>query len=345
MRGWLGAFGVLLIGCATPPDPVVVPAVCRWRNTTALDTAEQAAIAVPGIQRVYHKLLDIDWNSRYGAHPVSVVPVTKDMYPAGTEVIPAIYITERTFREMDDAATDTLAFLLLKKLRKECPAEIHGLLLDCDWTATTRDRFFRLARLLRDNLHVPVTSTIRLHQYANPARTGIPPVDRGLLMPYNIGGVKDPAETHSIFDPEKADVYFRGKEPYPLPLDIALPAFSWAAQFRKGRFMGVVQETMLNEALERGLLAGDADGVLQVVHEDNDHLPALHLGDVLRVERMTPGRINVAARLAQRARNSDTLAVAFFELGAPTFQHLPATFVDSTFRLFGTLRTMQPSLP
>lgn len=338
-------FGTVLMGCATPPDPLVIPAVCRWRNTTALDGPEQAAISTHRLQRVYHKVLDIDWNGRHGAHPVSVVPVTKDMYPAGIEIIPAIYITERTFRELDDTDTDTLASQLRKKLRKECAADIHGLLLDCDWTATTRDRFFRLAGLLRDSLRIPIISTIRLHQYAHPARTGVPPVDRGLLMPYNIGSVKEPAETHSIFDPEKAKAYFQGKEPYPLPLDIVLPAFSWAAQFRKGRFMGVVQETMLNEALERGLLAGDPDGAMQVVREDNDHLPALHLGDVLRVERMTPARINAATRLAQRARNSDTLAVAFFELGTPTFLCLPATFVDSTFRAFGTVRAVSPPLP
>lgn len=333
-----------LVGCTSPPPPAIVPAAFRWKNTHNMDDGEVAAITANGIQRVYHKVLDIDWSPANGAHPVSVVPVPMNDYPTHVELAPSIYITNNTFLKIDDAGTDQLAFNLLKKLRMECPATIHGVMLDCDWTDRTKDRFFRLTRIINDSLEVPVIATIRLHQYAHPGKTGIPPADRGMLMPYNIGQVDKPGPVNSIFDRDAAKPYFR-KGRYPLPLDIALPAFSWGAQFRKGRFIGLLQEDLLDDALRRGLLSRERQGVMQVTREDNDYRPELHLGDEVRVERITPELIRHAAELARTAANSDTLAVVFFELGSPTFQRLRPTFVDSTFRTFGTVRAYGTPTP
>lgn len=337
MRGWLGPLAFCLIGCGPRPDPVVVPGVFRWKNDPALGPAERAALAAHGPQRVYVKVLDIDAHPTLGAAPVSTVPCPRDGLPPGTELVPSIYITERTLVRLDDAGADTLAMRLLRKLRTLCPAPVHGVMLDMDWTDRSRDRFFRLARTIADSTDVPVTATIRLHQLARPQRTGVPPVDRGLLMPYNIGRVDEPGTANSIFDRKAAEPYFRSGA-YPLPLDIALPAFSWGAQFRKDRFVGLLPEDLLDDALRRGLLRGDTLGLMQVVREDNAHRPELYLGDVVRVERMTPERIARAADLARTAANTDTVAVVFFELGAPTFQRLPAPFTARTVRMFGTVR-------
>jgi hypothetical protein len=253
------------------------------------------------------------------------------------EFVPCIYITNETFLQLDDAATDTLADKLLRKLRKECPPTIHGVLLDCDWSAKTQARFFRLAARMNAALDVPLTATIRLHQYADPRRTGIPPVDRGMLMPYNVGQLTKPGPDNSIFHRAAAEPYFRKAGSYPLPLDIALPAFSWGALFRKDVFQGILHETQLNEALALGLLKGHLQGTMQVVQEDNRRMPELHLGDVVRVERMTPELIAEVVALATRAVNSDTMAVAFFDLSAHTYRQLDSAFVRQTFERFGTL--------
>lgn len=333
-----------MVGCSSAPPPVVVPALFRWKNAAFLDLGEKDALAAVNPQRVYHKLLDIDWSPTHGAHPVSVAPFPAEDYPPGMELVPSIYITNKTFLKIDNAGTDQLAFNLLRKLRMECPAVIHGVMLDCDWTGSTKDRFFRLTQIMNDSLNVPVTATIRLHQYAHPGSTGVPPADRGMLMPYNIGQVDKPGPVNSIFDRDAAKPYFN-KGSYPLSLDIALPAFSWGAQFRKGRFIGLLQENLLDDALGRGLLSAERQGVMQVVSEDNDHRPELHLGDDVRVERITSELVWQVAELARTAANSDTMAVVFFELGAPTFQRLRHTFVDSTFRAFGTVHAEKPDLP
>jgi hypothetical protein len=215
---------------------------------------------------------------------------------------------------------------------------VHGVLLDCDWSAKTKDRFFRLTRIMNDSLDVPLTVTVRLHQYAQPAKTGVPPADRGMLMPYNVGQITAPGDGNSIFDLAVAEPYFTGTKPYPLPLDIGLPAFSWGVQFRNGAFVGVLQDQQVQDALSLGLLTGETNGTLQVAQENNEHMPQLHLGDVVRVERMTPEVIAQVAELARTAVNSDTLAVAYFELGTGTFQRMSKEQVMSGFERFGPSR-------
>ena len=341
------------IGCSQR-STVVVPSAFHWRNSDPLNYSDREAIAANGLQRIYFKILDIGWNPANGAYPVSSVTVPFDWrnydglsgaWTDSVEFVPCIYITNNTFEKISDAEVDQLATNLLHKLRKECPRKIHGVLLDCDWTATTKVRFFRLTRRMNDSLDVPLTATIRLHQYAHPGKTGVPPADRGMLMVYNVGKVNAPGAANSIFNLEEAAPYFRRNKPYPLLLDIALPAFSWGAQFRKGHFVGILQEEQINEAASRGLLTGSWTGTMQVTNEDNDRIPELHLGDEVRIERMTPEVISQVAQLARSAVNSDTTAVAFFEVGTRAFRFLAPTFVDSTCNSFGPRSGRISALP
>jgi len=106
-------------------------------------------------------------------------------------------------------------------------------------------------------------------------------------------------------------------------------------QFRNGAFVGVQQDQQVQDALSLGLLSGETNGTLQVTQENNEHMPELHLGDVVRVERMTPEVIAQVAQLARTAVNSDTLAVAYFELGTGTFQKMTKAQVKAGFDRFG----------
>ncbi|MBX2979101.1 MAG: hypothetical protein KF905_07395 [Flavobacteriales bacterium] len=340
----LAAWGFLR---PTPPDPVVIPSAFRWKNKTWLEGNEELAVTRNGIQRVYHKLLDIDWNPANGAHPVSVVPVPyqwrnysrkRGNWTDEVELVPCIYITNNTFLKISDEEVDELAHKLLRKLRMESPSTIHGVMLDCDWSAKTKDRFFRLTRIMNDSLDVPLTATIRLHQYAQPGKTGVPPADRGMLMPYNVGKITEPGDVNSIFDEATAAPYFNGTKAYPLPLDIGLPAFSWGVQFRNGKFLGILHDDQVQKAMTAGMLTGPTRGTMQVTKEDNNALPQLHLGDEVRMERMTPEVIAQVVRMARSAVNSDTLAVAFFELGTATFQQLEKADVRAGFAGFGRIR-------
>jgi hypothetical protein len=68
-------------------------------------------------------------------------------------------------------------------------------------------------------------------------RTGVPPVDRGMLMFYNMGRFSADPEARAIFDLESARRYLARISSYPLPLDLALPMWSWTVAPRSLRRM------------------------------------------------------------------------------------------------------------
>jgi hypothetical protein len=65
-------------------------------------------------------------------------------------------------------------------------------------------------------------------------RTGVPPVDRGMLMFYNMGKLSAEPGARSIYDADAAERYLARVGEYPLPLDLALPIWSWTVQVRDG---------------------------------------------------------------------------------------------------------------
>jgi hypothetical protein len=122
----------------------------------------------------------------------------------------------------------------------ELAPELH---LDCDWRPSTRAAFFEFAGALKDRLPEgwELVVTLRLDQYRNHLGTGVPPAHRGVLMAYNMGDVKRPGPGNSIIDPKVASSYLPPAHRYPLPLDLALPIFSWAVVFDEhDRYRGLL---------------------------------------------------------------------------------------------------------
>jgi hypothetical protein len=122
---------------------------------------------------------------------------------------------------------------------------------DCDWTEKTRDKYFYFLKNIKDTLHNNIESTLRLHQYKYRERMGIPPVDAVNLMCYNMGEFKNIKETNSILNIKVLKEYMKGQKVYPLPMNIALPAFSWLIVFRNNQFYKIIP---------KGLVHKDSDG-------------------------------------------------------------------------------------
>jgi hypothetical protein len=204
--------------------------------------------------------------------------------------------------------------------------------VDCDWTQGTREAFFRLLEKIRGHLPhgVLLSATIRLHQYKFPDQTGVPPTDRGMLMLYNTGDIDAPDETNSIFKPEDAKKYLKGAPAtYPLPLDVALPAFSWTLVFRDGELWKILpghDDHLPTGILERGTF-------------QNGHY--LRPGDFLRQEVVSPELLRESALLAAGASLADDATIAFFHLDNHTPRAFPAPLIRSVCQLADSVRTAQ----
>jgi len=253
----------------------------------------------------------------------------------GRQVVPVIYIENRVFsgkyspdslaakisRKIASISDDITRFLYpmwgddyanaedtnweaMDSLQESAQQRFLGGLteiqLDCDWTATTRKRYFQFLKAMKkQNPDKTISCTVRLHQFRDQEKTGVPPVDHGTLMCYNMASPKDPGASDAIFDPALVQGYLKNGD-YPLPLEAALPLFSWGVLFHENEFKGLasglsaeaVQSNPLFEAGPNGTYRFTADTVFAEIY--------MRRGDLVRIDQASPDELAVLTeRLAQ----------------------------------------------
>ncbi len=143
------------------------------------------------------------------------------------QVVPVIYIkNEVMLGEMDlnDLASKTIK--LIDQINHTHQLQCDEIQLDCDWTLTSKENYFRFVQLIKKISSKTLSATIRLHQVKYFQKTGVPEIDRGVLMYYNMGKISSDS-SNSIYDDHIAERYTGSLQRYPLALDVALPVFSW----------------------------------------------------------------------------------------------------------------------
>ncbi|WP_114941123.1 hypothetical protein [Mucilaginibacter endophyticus] len=212
-----------------------------WKTGFSLN-GQQAALLKQTGNNAYIHFFDVSWNDQEKrSYPNAVVQLNE--IPAGLNIIPVIYITNKTFENITDTAVTTLAVhcnKLINELATEKKISYTAVQVDCDWSLSTRLKYFSFLAAFKKLSKKQLEATIRLHQVKFKDRTGVPPADRGVLMFYNMGklnaGLHQP---NSIYNEEDAGKYIDYLSVYPLKLDIALPLFSWAIHIRDSRVIQV----------------------------------------------------------------------------------------------------------
>jgi hypothetical protein len=149
-----------------------------------------------------------------------------------------------------------------KSMEQEWFATSCEIQIDCDWTAKTKEKYFYFLEKIKSlNPEKAISCTLRLWQYANTAKAGIPPVDRCMLMCYSVGSPKIYDGKNSISNAEDIKSYLK-KDSYSLPLDIALPVFSWGVLFRNGHFKGILHDADIAQIQKDTLNFKQIDGNL-----------------------------------------------------------------------------------
>ncbi len=306
LREAIGLGGLLALSCCAVPEQTEELAFFYWRNRFALSPAEVALLDSVHCRTLYVKFLDVGREADGTIRPYALLEVADTVGLSGRTVVPCVFLTNAVFSGLSEGAVDTLARRIARALRDAGQLfpkqEFSEVQLDCDWTASTRDAYFLFLRRLRRYLSAgtEVSATLRLHQYKFPSTTGVPPVDRVLLMLYNTGNIQNPDETNSIFQAADALRYVHGApKRYPLPMDVALPAFSWTLVYRDGHLWKIAPE---------GYRPPPYDGEQRVRTEVID-----------------------TALLRQAARVASSLApdgrVAFFRIDSSAVQRYPAFFL------------------
>ncbi|ABV67782.1 hypothetical protein [Aliarcobacter butzleri] len=179
-------------------------------------------------EKLYIKVLDIAFSTKLEPIKTNLKTIPKDF-------VPVIYITNETMKNVDYSLINNEILLILKDLNFD---EVQ---IDCDWSDSSQSNYFNLLSDLKTKLNKTISATIRLHQIKYYMRTGVPPIDYGVLMYYNMSNIGDFDTKNSILDNEIAKKYHYNFDTYPLKLKLALPLYSQAIQFRQNKALSIFE--------------------------------------------------------------------------------------------------------
>lgn len=220
-----------------------------WKTVFTLSPNEQETLQQLSVHKLYVKFFDVEWNTESRKPQPAAKSIFQQKPPAGISITPVVFITQEPLQRSNTAQLDTLAANIANLLSSIAANNQLSLSnevqLDCDWTAGTKEAYFHLLETLKKQLffqHKIVSATIRLHQLKFINQTGVPPVNRGLLMCYNMGNLRYPQAKNSIIDEKELKKYIGNLDHYPLPLDVALPIFDWYILFDGNTYKGLVRD-------------------------------------------------------------------------------------------------------
>ncbi len=292
-----------------------------------------------GATKLYVKFFDVDWDpKRMLAVPKGVLGFNT-LAPKDLEIIPTVFITNRTLLNSPKGSIPSLSHNILRKLkaqRENLRNPIREIQLDCDWTLKTSTKYFTLVRIIRKSLKasgINISATIRLHQIKYYKRTGVPPVDRGMLMFYNMGDLRDPNTRNSILDLETAKKYLTNLKDYPLKLDVALPLFSWAVLMRENRIIRLINNVREKDLVDSHFKKLDSHRY-QVLKSHYFFKGYLYKNDVLRLETVPFDRIYQSAKILSKLLENEYITIAFYHIDQEIIKHYDPKSLESIYRLF-----------
>lgn len=305
---------LILLGCK-PGTRNLEPSFYYWKSYFRPSSFEKQRLDSLQVGRLYIKFFDIAWDDlAHKALPVVRIHIGDTAYLQNKKIVPTVFITNEVFYRLDSAGIKTLASntaSLLKKYSTLYHLEnIDEVQMDCDWTATTKNKYFYFLQNIRSQKIAPVLSaTIRLHQVKYATSSGIPPVHKGLLMCYNMGDLQDAKARNSIIDAETFAAYQPFIRTYPLLLDIGLPLFDWYVLFRQHKYAGLFL-SIPAPALNRFKRSGP--GRFEVLKDTVISGRPLKAGDILRYENSDAGAIQSVVRLLNKKLTAKSLRVVLY---------------------------------
>ena len=312
-------FILLLLAISCSKEKVIKKDIAfyHWKAKADFTKAYSEAIESTEANTVYMHYFDIEPLAKVnwyddGIYPTYVLKsVAKDYQHM--DIVPVVYIANPVFKT-DDLDVSKLSKKIAKLIdqisQKQFNRKIKHIQLDCDWTETTRASYFELLRTLKNDFTIDVT--IRLHQIKFKERTGVPPVNAGTLMLYNMGDLRNKAQ-NSILESSVVGQYIHAESTYPMALKIALPLFSQTVVTNNNNKIKLIKNTH-REVLEN-------DPHFKQINSNNFKVMAdtlykgfyLAQGYNLKLEDVKPSEISDSYKLI-KASKLNTQGIIFYHL-------------------------------
>jgi hypothetical protein len=340
VKGFTSVF-ICLVLSACSADKNVSRSFYYWEKDFYLSEDDRTLLERLGNERIYLRCFTMEWDK-----PTRTLRNTDEVkfeagsLPPALEIVPVVHIKPDFFQFIKSEQIPLLATALLKRvdsLAKHAEFSFSELQVDFRWNEQSRELYFALLGSLKaalDPVQQKLSCSIRLQQLQFPDVTGVPPVDRGMLLYYNTGKLNEPGTRNSIYDPDVAARYVSYVKNYQLPLDIALPVFTWGVHQRNGEVLSVIQNITLSDAQNSGFFTEKAKGLFASIQTCYFKGTWFKEGDRLRVEEISPLNSLRAARQVQPFLSDAVVNVALFCLDSANTSRYRREDFDDLYSVF-----------
>lgn len=306
-------FLILVTACRQKRD--VDTSFYYWKTVYKQDSAETNYLRNLKVKNLYVRIMDVDAKRWGSVIPVAPIGFSENL-PDSVSIVPVVFITNDVF-----LSTENLEWLPHKilqfvkgKVNQSGKDNYKELQIDCDWTESTKEKYFSfLTELKKQASGTVISTTLRLHQLKNQSKMGIPPADKVLLMCYNMGNLRKYGTENSILETDELKKYVgENLSKYKLQVDVALPLFSWSVVFRKYNYLGISHQ--LNESLlkDEKLFSLEENGL----YKSKQDIPKLKIlkHDEVRYEKSSLTAIEEVAKHLSSNLSEKSVNLIFYHL-------------------------------
>ncbi|WP_265427001.1 hypothetical protein [Chryseobacterium sp. YIM B08800] len=313
----------LIFSCNNKKVEKVENAFYYWKsNDYVASSKEKDMLVNQDIKKLYVKFFEVDYSDAMGNYPISKTSFSLYSYcdekkTPSYEVIPTVYIKNIVFQKSNekdlDKLVDNINFLINKYINERLDSlKTSELQIDCDWTASTKDKYFYFLKKLKPISQKEISATLRLYPYKYPDKMGVPPVDKVTLMCYNLINPLADQSKNSILDLKELESYLNTEKKYPLHLDVALPVYSWMQLYQNNQFTNVLYDVKdIKPHLK------EIKPLWYEVQKDTviNYETYLRVGDKIKYEEITADKISKAIAIIKKNIKFDKeITVTLFHL-------------------------------
>ena len=331
---WLMLFYIALFSACQNKQPAPAVSFYYWKTHFSLSQYEQQVLQQNKATTLWVRYFDVDIAPQDSvAKPISVIRF--DSLPVKQHIVPVVYLKNRVFEQLDSSRIEQLSQQVLglvsqiSQHKSLTPTQIQ---FDCDWTDKTQHKFFYFLQCYKAQSKQLISATIRLHQVKYSDRTGIPPVDYGVLMFYNMGSI-DTSHNNSIYEKQNAQKYITSLQNYPLQLDVALPIFSWGIQIREHKVVQLLNKMYAQDFENDTHFTKTTPNRFSTQQANFKSGYYFLVGDEVKIENISPANLTEMANMIQLNSRKPINNLIFYDLDSLNI----ANYENTTFSQVATL--------
>lgn len=300
-------------------------------------------IKIHKLNKLYIKYFEVDYSDIKGNFPFAKIYLDGASFhlTKNHKVIPTVFIKNSVFKYSSEKQLDKLAdniVFLTDKYNQEKFKTIEmfeEIQIDCDWTESTQKKYFYFLTKIKELSKKTISCTLRLYPFAYPDKMGIPPVDKAMLMCYNLIKPLSEKDKNSILDNSELEKYLKISKKYPIHLDVALPIFYWGHWYQNDQFNGLlnINSKQLNSCAKK--MTDRKSMWYEVTKDTTINYEYIRKGDLIKCEEVSVRTLQeTIALLKKYIIFDDKITVSLFDIQQEQFNQYTNEEVSTFYNNF-----------